>query len=293
MDDGASIVISPITTDQWDRVTRRCWPTEPSEIDALFSHQQSLGFAAWHGDRCIAQLHGYRVVLPDQPNPYWPRWTNAWPNPRWQQAIAPLRRSVPGPIWCHACCHVGRTLRSEHQVLRELIHRFARDRAWDADRTLADLNALDGVCVTREQVAIVIADLRGDEQPQFDMIESQYHSRGIGTALLGASVDWARQHGYTAVVAQAAPRGLRQYAQWAGGLPWTTYARLGFVSLSGTPEQAGPLDVDAWPVPPEVKDEACAAIKAGADPASLHPRIMCLPLTDAARQAIQLKEAAP
>ncbi len=283
---GDSIDVRPVTPDEWDRITERCWPTEPHAIDALFELQDTIGMAAWHGDRCVAQLHGYRVVLPGQPNPHWPSWTNPWPDELWQQAIAPLRDHAPGAIWCHACCHVGRTLDSEANVQRELIYRFARQRDWNIDQTLTDLNALDGVVLEQNDVAQVVEAFRDVPKPQFQMIESQYHGRGIATALIEASIAWAKQNNYTAIIARAAPQGLREYAQWAGRPPWTTYAKLGFTTLAGSPEQNSPLDIDAWNVPPHIKDEARAAVSAGQSLNTLRPRIMALPISSEARDAL-------
>jgi GNAT superfamily N-acetyltransferase len=61
--------------------------------------------------------------------------------------------------------------------------------------------------------------------------EAEYSSRGIGTALCRESVRWAREHNYVAVLAPGAPDGLFEFAAWAGHLPWTTYAKLGFETV--------------------------------------------------------------
>ena len=68
-------------------------------------------------------------------------------------------------------------------------------------------------------------DSSGSIEPTTD---ERYFGRGIGTALCRASVQWAKEHGYVAVVGLAAPEGLVEFARWSGHLPWTTYAKSGF-----------------------------------------------------------------
>lgn len=92
------------------RLVMRCWPESPAQIEALFSAQGTLGMAAWAGETCVGLLHGYRLTLPEGRAPTWPEW-NDWWRPRRQRLVAALGdRGVTGPIWCLACCHVGRTL---------------------------------------------------------------------------------------------------------------------------------------------------------------------------------------
>jgi GNAT superfamily N-acetyltransferase len=79
-----------------------------------------------------------------------------------------------GPVWAHACFHVG----------------FSGPEARSADPA--------------------------------------YFGRGIGKALCRASVEWACDHGYAAVLAQGGSKAVPEYNVWMGCLPWTTYAAMGF-----------------------------------------------------------------
>ena len=55
-----------------------------------------------------------------------------------------------------------------------------------------------------------------------------YFRKGIGTALLEASVAWAREHGYAAVIGHGGSAIVPAYNTMMGCLPWTSYAKLGF-----------------------------------------------------------------
>jgi GNAT superfamily N-acetyltransferase len=55
-----------------------------------------------------------------------------------------------------------------------------------------------------------------------------YFRRGIGTALLEASVAWARDHDYAGIIAHGGPSIVPAYNLMMGCLPWTSYAKLGF-----------------------------------------------------------------
>jgi GNAT superfamily N-acetyltransferase len=228
--------------------------------------------AAWDDTRCVAELHGYRVQLPDGQNEHWPAWNNWWSDAV-RQAVSHLR----GPAWCHACIHVGRTLESAHQETLALVYRFANQNGWDIVCTTAALNALDGVDLNRDQVSTLIQELQASGQTRFQGIETQYQGRGIGTAPCQASLQWAREHDYTWVLAMGAPQGIYAYAQFAGALPWTTYARQGFQPL---PLQ-GQDELPAWAqgaAPPDAVAEAQAALEAGRRPSSFHSRLMALDL---------------
>jgi len=199
--DGTPIAVRPIQQDELDRIVLRCWPDRPT-IDRLLAVQGTIGMAAWDGEKNVAQLHCYRVTAP-----YGKEW-------EWWQGDDPMGGSMganwwtvsdrvfegwgqwgprktdlglSGPVWCHACFHVGRTL--------------------------------------------------GDPERN----DPRYMGQGIGTALCGASIQWAREHGYVAVVAPGAPEGVPEFTSWYGHLPWTTYAKLGFRDHLVPPEETGQL----------------------------------------------------
>ena len=104
--DGSSLVTRPIEPADLDRIVLRCWPDKPT-LDRLFAEQGTIGMAAWEGDTCVGLLHCYRVDLPDGMNDDWPTWNN-W----WTGDLDPIAAGLEltGTAWCHACCHVGRTL---------------------------------------------------------------------------------------------------------------------------------------------------------------------------------------
>ncbi len=200
--EGTSIVIRPIEPEELERIPLRCWP-ERDTLDRLFDEQHTIGVAAWEDDKCVAQLHCYRVMLPDGTNENWPDYGgNWWDGKEGTQAYTdwqnwgPNRLNLPisGPAWCHACFHVGRTLKSYRE---EMELKFS---------------------------SIAEASRKGRE--------AGYSSRGIGAALCRESVRWARQHDYVAVLAPGAPDALFEFAAWAGHLPWTRYAKLGFETVN-------------------------------------------------------------
>jgi hypothetical protein len=120
-------------------------------------------------------------------------------------------------------------------------------------------------------------ELWASGQTHFESVKTRYQGRGIGTALCRASIQWARENGYARVLAMGAPAGLRAYAQFAGSLPRTTYARLGFRPL----DLEGQVGLPAWAegaAPPEVVAEAQATLETGRPPSTLHARLMALDL---------------
>ena len=228
---GTAIAVRPIAQDELDRIVLRCWP-DRDVLAKLFDEQGTIGMAAWEDDKCVAQLHCYRVVLPDGANAHWPmpyvsadeRVFAGWG--QWGPKRTEL--GVTGPVWCNACFHVGRTLLTQ-----------------DSD----------------------VADLR-------------YFGRGIGTALCRASIDWAREHDYAAVIAPGAAHGLPQFTQWYGHLPWTTYDRLGFRKIEIPPDE-----IDALPgwakgeVHEPIASEIKAAFDAGRPVHEILERVMVLDLS--------------
>ena len=112
-----------------------------------------------------------------------------------------------------------------------------------------------------------------------DAADSRYFGRGIGTALCRASLRWAQDHDYRSVIAPGTPDNLFEFSVWAGGLPWTTYRRLGF---SDTVLEVGdelPEWVKCNP-PREVREAVKAALAAGRPKREFHSRLMVLKLRD-------------
>jgi len=198
--DGTPIAVRPIQPSELDRVVLRCWP-DRAILCRLFRTQGTIGMAAWDGEKNVAQLHCYRVTAPDGKE-----WTAAEHGPMggsmganwWTESDrifqgwgqwGPRKSELGlfGPIWCHACFHVGRIL----------------------------------------------------DDPEAN--DPRYVGQGIGTALCTASIQWAREHGYVAVVAPGSPEGVPQFTSWYGHLPWTTYARLGFRDYPVPPEETEEL----------------------------------------------------
>jgi GNAT superfamily N-acetyltransferase len=266
----APIAVRPIERADLDRLPLRCWP-DRATLDRLFAEQGTIGMAAWEGDCCVAQLHCYRTTLPDGECPDWPAWNN-W----WSDACRAAVQDRAGVAWCHACLHVGRTLETCRQEMLALVNRFAQKHDWDVGQTTDALNALDGVSIERHEVSEAMRELRASGQTSFETVDTRCQGRGTGTALLQASVGWAKEKGYAAVLAMGAPRNLFAYAQWSGHMPWSTYARLGFEGIPVEEEDEMP----AWTeiAPPEVAAQVQAALAAGRPVPALHERLMSLDL---------------
>jgi len=58
--------------------------------------------------------------------------------------------------------------------------------------------------------------------------EPQYLGQGIGKALLAASINWAKSHEYSAIIAIGGSKTVPEYNMVMGCLPYTTYANNGF-----------------------------------------------------------------
>jgi len=105
--DGGRIVVRPILRSDLGKVLLRCLP-DGYRIETLFKTQQILGIGAWDNDKCIAQLHCYRLILPHGSVDLWP----AWSLPSFINAALNGSLGISGPVWCHACFHVGRSIES-------------------------------------------------------------------------------------------------------------------------------------------------------------------------------------
>ena len=123
-------------------------------------------------------------------------------------------------------------------------------------------------------VGKVLDDVRGGVRCEND---PHYFGRGIGTAMCKASVQWARDHDYAAVLAPGAPDGLFEFAAWSGHLPSTTYTKLGFDAVA---EEEG-KDLPKWAKgdsPPQVMAQIRAALSAGRPKSEIRERLMLLDL---------------
>jgi GNAT superfamily N-acetyltransferase len=222
--EGDPIEVRPILRDELTSVPLRCFPG-PEVIDRMFENQGTIGMAAWNDTVCVGQLHCYRL---DASTGNWPDWNRPW----WLGPVLEGAFDLGRPLWCHACCHVGRTLESA----------AAEERGMGIQKG----------------------------------IDTRYLGRGIGTALCKASVVWAAKHDYGAVLASGHPDRLYSFAVWCGGLPWTTYEKLGF-SVAATEVDGDELP--GWAQgdsPPEVMKEVHAALVKGRPAKELQSRLMVL-----------------
>ena len=222
--DGGSIEVSPTRREDLGKVLIRCLP-DGYRVEMLFRTQEIIGFSAWDGDRCIAQLHCYRLILPHGSADLWP----VWSRPSYIDGLLNGRLGITGAVWCHACFHVGRSIES-----------FTHS----------------------------------------DDPDSRYFGRGIGTAMAQASVQWAKEHDYEAVIAPGTPDALFAFSVLAGGLPWTTYQKLGFTDETFETSD----DLPDWAkgnAPAEVMKEVEAALAAGRPKKEFQSKLMVLRLKNA------------
>ncbi|WP_073378940.1 hypothetical protein [Desulfofustis glycolicus] len=105
-----------------------------------------------------------------------------------------------------------------------------------------------------------------------------------------ASVRWAKEHDYEAVIAPGTPNDLFSFSVLAGGLPWTTYQKLGFADetfetnddLPGWVQGNGPPEViNVIEAAPEVIEEVEAALAKGRPKSELRSKLMVLRLKNA------------
>jgi GNAT superfamily N-acetyltransferase len=225
MMDSDEFVIRPVKSADLDRVAGACWENRETQM-RLLDEQGILGMAAWDGERSVGQLHCYRVTLPEWDDASFPgygrarlvSWPLGWP------LLAAKQKGLEfdGPVWGHACFHVG----------------FAAPDARKADPA--------------------------------------YFGRGIGTALCRASVEWAREHGYCAVLAQGGPKAVPAYNVWMGCLPWTTYDRLGFTCEA---QEEDARELPWWAkgeTSPEAMKQVQHALDAGTPLSEICTRLMVL-----------------
>ncbi len=205
-------------------------------LDRLFGKQGTIGMAAWEDNQCIAQLHCYHVESLDEGNQDWPEHNKWLSRIPWSDVTAEVDLGLRDRVWCHACFHVGRTVEGAHEE--------ALPAAWG----------------------------KGIRKG----IDPGYLGKGIGTALCKASVDWAREHDYQAVLAMGAPDELFEFAVWSGGLPWTSYLKLGFEPVAVESKDAELPEWAQGNSPPEVMAETRRALASGRPVHEFHGRLMIL-----------------
>jgi GNAT superfamily N-acetyltransferase len=169
--------VEPIQEHHLDSVASMCWENRDTQLRIL-GKQGILGFGAWDSQNIsVGSLHCYKVALPDWDDTNFPGYGRArlqdWPLGWPLLAARDKALEFDGPVWGHACFHVG--------IL---------PNSWQADPA--------------------------------------YFNKGIGTALLEASVLWARMHKYPGIIAHGGSRIIPAYNTMMGCMPWTSYERLGF-----------------------------------------------------------------
>lgn len=109
--------IAPITPENYESVNGDCWESRKIQ-QKLFETQEILGFGAWEGPACVGSLHCYKVTLPEWDDSVFPEygrrrledWPLGWP----LKAAKAKQLSFRGPVWGHACFHVGRLINTHH-----------------------------------------------------------------------------------------------------------------------------------------------------------------------------------
>lgn len=105
-----NVTIRPILAADLDQISPACWESRAAQLE-LLARQETLGFAAWQDDTCVASLHCYSVMLPDYDDALFPAYGRSEP-PSWPlgwplQAVRGLGLAFARPVWGLACFHVG------------------------------------------------------------------------------------------------------------------------------------------------------------------------------------------
>ncbi|MGC9347396.1 MAG: hypothetical protein ACP5JG_04580 [Anaerolineae bacterium] len=108
--------------------------------------------------------------------------------------------------------------------------------------------------------------------------DTEYFRRGMGTALLEASVAWAQKHNYDAIIAHGGPRIIPAYNTMMGCMPWTSYAKLGF-ETKAFEEDAERLPWWAETKGEGIKAQVNRALAEGHEIKDIVARLMVLRLT--------------
>ena len=104
-----------------------------------------------------------------------------------------------------------------------------------------------------------------------------YFNQGTGTALLKASVTWARDHKYAGIMAHGGPKIIPGYNVMMGCLPWTSYEKLGFETMAYE-EDAERLPWWAETKGDTIKAQVDRALAEGRDLKDIVARLMVLRL---------------
>jgi GNAT superfamily N-acetyltransferase len=220
---GTAIEVKPIFADEVDRVVLRCWPDREA-IGRILAYQDILGFAAWEGERCVAQLHCYRVETHQSGAPLWPYWNNWWDN-KADAALVPCmlpRRKNTGE-------HEGRV---EDACSRRIVPEVGNDFQ-KVSKKLREL------CVPNFDESDLLRLLNELPAKPFTPVfqgglDRRYQGKGIGTALCKASIAWAQSNGYSFVLALGGTPNDHSKAEATGQLSAHTYEKLGFVEFGLT-----------------------------------------------------------
>ncbi|MCL1858923.1 MAG: GNAT family N-acetyltransferase [Oscillospiraceae bacterium] len=221
-------IIKPITIENLDSVNQDCWENRDVQLKIL-ELQKILGFGAWIDSVCVGSLHCYKIDLPDWDDALFPEygrkrledWPLGWP------LLAAKAKGIifNGPVWGHACFHVGRLVNTH-----------------DSNR--------------------------------------EYLGKGIGKALLDASVKWAREHQYAGIIAHGGSKSVLEYNVVMGCLPWTSYKRVGFKVCALEEDGAAmPWWTTAWDNP-IIKEQVSQSLGNSDRVKDICARLMVLNLAD-------------
>jgi len=106
--------------------------------------------------------------------------------------------------------------------------------------------------------------------------DPKYFGRGIGTEMLKASIQWAREHDYAGIIAHGGTKVAPAYNVWMGCLPWTTYASIGFQCVAMEEDGKGLPWWTKNEEQPELMAQVREAINAGHSYDELCSRLMLL-----------------
>lgn len=176
--------VKPITKEDLDSVNQDCWESQEIQIKILAS-QEILGFGAWIDSVCVGSLHCYKVNLPEWDESLFPAYGRKrledWPL-GWPLLAAKAKNIIfNGPVWGHACFHVGRLVNT-HDSNRDYFgqgigkalldasinwakeHKYAGIIAHGGSKSVLEYNVVMGCLpwTSYEQVGFEVRALEGD-----------------------------------------------------------------------------------------------------------------------------------